>query len=181
MDPTLTPEIVPTAPIVELPAADQPAVDAVVADAPTVEAAAPVETAQPVATEATVAVKAEHTSRVYPSLYDSNMTTIIAVILGVGIVGGVQYVVHRIYASARSPHDALTQFATKMVALIIGVFIADILLAGPDTSLLSDQDHSAIIDFVRQTVLMVFSFFFGRSTVSNDTQPPTATAPTTEP
>lgn len=178
MDPTLTPEIVPTAPIVELPAADQPAVDAVVADAPTVEAAAPVETAQPVATEATVAVKAEHTPRVYPSLYDSNMTTIIAVILGVGIVGGVQYVVHRIYASARSPHDALTQFATKMVALIIGVFIADILLAGPDTSLLSDQDHSAIIDFVRQTVLMVFSFFFGRSTVSNEPPPPSTTAPT---
>ena len=178
MDPTLTPEIVPTAPIVELPAADQPAVDAVVADAPTVEAAAPVETAQPVATDATVAVKAEHTPRVYPSLYDSNMTTIIAVILGVGIVGGVQYVVHRIYASARNPHDALTQFATKMVALIIGVFIADILLAGPDTSLLSDQDHSAIIDFVRQTVLMVFSFFFGRSTVSNEPTPPSTTAPT---
>ena len=175
MDPTLTPEIVPAAPIVDVPAADQPAVEGV-ADAPS-EAAAPVETAQPVAaTEATVAVKSDHAVRVYPSLYDSNMTTIIAVILGVGIVGGVQYVVHRIYASARSPHDALTQFATKMVALIIGVFIADILLAGPDTSLLSDQDHSAIIDFVRQTVLMVFSFFFGRSTASNE--PPSTTTPT---
>lgn len=179
MDPTLTPEIVPAAPVVDVPAAEQPAVDAVVADAPSVEAAAPVETAQPVAaTDATVAVKDEHAPRVYPSLYDSNATTVIAVILGVGIVGGVQYVVHRIYASARSPHDALTQFATKMVALIIGVFIADILLAGPDTSLLSDQDHSSIIDFVRQTVLMVFSFFFGRSTVSNEPTPPSTTAPT---
>lgn len=178
MDPTLTPEIVPAAPVVDVPAAEQPAVDAVVA--PTVEAAAPVETAQPVAaTEATVVVKDDHAPRVYPSLYDSNGTTVIAVILGVGIVGGVQYVVHRIYASARNPHDALTQFATKMVALIIGVFIADILLAGPDTSLLSDQDHSSIIDFVRQTVLMVFSFFFGRSTVSND--PPAPSAPSTEP
>ena len=83
-----------------------------------------------------------------------------------------QYVVHRIYATAKTPHDALTQFATKMVALIIAVFIADVLLAGPDTSLLSDQDHSSIIDFVRQTVLMVFSFFFGRSTVSSE--PPAA-------
>jgi hypothetical protein len=177
MDPTLTPEIVPAAPVVDVPAAEQPAVDAVAADAPSVEAAAPVATVQPVAaTEATVSVKAEHATRVYPSLYDSNGTTVIAVILGVGIVGGVQYVVHRIYASARNPHDALTQFATKMVALIIGVFIADILLAGPDTSLLSDQDHSSIIDFVRQTVLMVFSFFFGRSTVSSDPPAPPAAA-----
>jgi hypothetical protein len=176
MDPALTPEIVPSAPVVDVPAVEQPAVDAVAADAPSVEAAAPVETAQPVATtEATVAVKSDAV-RVYPSLYDNNSTTVIAVILGVGIVGGVQYVVHRIYASARNPHDALTQFATKMVALIIGVFIADILLAGPDTSLLSDQDHSSIIDFVRQTVLMVFSFFFGRSTVSSEPPAPPAAA-----
>ena len=92
------------------------------------------------------------------------------------IVAGVQYVVHRIYATAKTPHDALTQFATKMVALIIALFIADVLLAGPDTSLLSDQDHSSIIDFVRQTVLMVFSFFFGRSTASSEPPTPPASA-----
>jgi len=179
MEPTPTPvEAAPVAPADVAPIEAPAAADAVAADAPAIEATAPVETAQPViTTEATVAVKSDAV-RVYPSLYDSNSTTVIAVILGVCIVGGVQYVVHRIYASARNPHDALTQFATKMVALIIGVFIADVLLAGPDTSLLSDQDHSSIIDFVRQTVLMVFSFFFGRSTVSSE--PPNLPATSSE-
>ena len=120
---------------------------------------------------------AKPSARIYPSLYDHTSTTIIAVLLGAGIIAGVQYVVHRIYQTAKTPHDALTQFATKMVALIIAVFLADVLLAGPDTSLLSEQDHTQIIDFVRQTVLMVFSFFFGRSTATAS-EPPAPSTPT---
>lgn len=134
--------------------------------------------AEPVAAvPALTTATAEPPARIYPSLYDQTSTTIVAVLLGAGIIAGVQFVVHRIYATAKSPHDALTQFATKMVALIIAVFLADVLLAGPDTSLLSDQDHTQIIDFVRQTVLMVFSFFFGRSTATAS-EPPAPSTPT---
>ena len=175
-------EPAPVAPVeanVPAPAAEGAAPVPVVAsevapagDAPASAAAAPEMVAGVVEVEV-----AKPSARIYPSLYDQTSTTIIAVLLGAGIIAGVQYVVHRIYQTAKTPHDALTQFATKMVALIIAVFLADVLLAGPDTSLLSDQDHTQIIDFVRQTVLMVFSFFFGRSTATAS-EPPAPSTPT---
>ena len=175
-------EPAPVAPVeanVPAPAAEGAAPVPVVAsevapagDAPASAAAAPEMVAGVVEVEV-----AKPSARIYPSLYDHTSTTIIAVLLGAGIIAGVQYVVHRIYQTAKTPHDALTQFATKMVALIIAVFLADVLLAGPDTSLLSDQDHTQIIDFVRQTVLLVFSFFFGRSTATAS-EPPAPSTPT---
>jgi hypothetical protein len=43
----------------------------------------------------------------------------------------------------------------------VGVYIADLLIAGPDTSLLSDSEHDTILNFIKDTCLMVFSYYFG--------------------
>lgn len=99
--------------------------------------------------------------RVYPSLYDSTGTTIAAVLLGVTIVTAVQILVLKLYSSAKSEHVYLTRFVTSLVALIVGAYLADLLIAGPDTSLLSDEDHTLILTFVKDTCLMVFSYYFG--------------------
>ena len=99
--------------------------------------------------------------RVYPSLYDSTGTTIAAVLLGVGIVTAVQVMTLKLYSSAKSEHVYLTRFVTSLVALIVGAYLADLLIAGPDTSLLSDEDHTLILTFVKDTCLMVFSYYFG--------------------
>lgn len=111
-------------------------------------------------TEAQVQVLAPSV-RSYPSLYDTRQTTVAAVILGILIVAGVQYAVQRIYTKARNEHEILTRFVVTIVALVVGAYITDLLIAGPDTSLLSDDEHTIILSFIKDICLMVFAFYFG--------------------
>lgn len=99
--------------------------------------------------------------RDYPSLYDSTGTTVVAIVLGIFIVGGIQYAVHQIYTRAKNEHELLTRFVVSLVALVVGAYITDLLIAGPDTSLLSDDEHTIILGFIKDICLMVFAFYFG--------------------
>jgi uncharacterized protein YacL len=105
-------------------------------------------------------------ARQYPSLYDDKGTTLAAIALGFFIVGSIQFAISRMYATARSEHEYLTRFVTSLVALVIGAYIADLLIAGPDTSLLSDEEHTIILHFIKDTCLMVFAYFFGTKSAS---------------
>ena len=124
--------------------------------------AAPVEAVQE--TVPAAAVVHHEAKRDYPSLYDTKATTIVAVLLGVLIIGGIQAAVHRIYQNTKNEQKALTQFVTMMVALVIGAYMADLLIAGPDTSLLEDEEHTIILGFVKDICLMVFGYYFGTKT-----------------
>lgn len=121
--------------------------------------------------EQRIAVRVDDGQRDYPSLYDSQYTTIIAVVLGLVIVGGIQVLAWQIYRTAKSEYRALTQFVTMMVGLVLGAYMADLLIAGPSTSLLSDDEHTVILGFVKDICLMVFSYYFG--TRSNGGKPET--------
>lgn len=99
--------------------------------------------------------------RHYPSLYDGVGTTIAAIAFGVLIVGAVQAMVIKMYSTAKSEHDYLTRFVTSLVAMIVGCYIADLLIAGPSTQLLSANEKSLILTFVKDTALMIFSYYFG--------------------
>lgn len=146
LDPALSaPVVAPEAPAAPVEAA--PADDAVVV--------APVE---PVQGMAAVDVSGP---RAYPSLYDTTSTTVLAVVFGISIVGGIQLLVKRLWSTASSEHVYLTRFVTTLVALIVGCYIADLLIAGPDTSLLSDGEKTLILTFVKDTALMIFSYYFG--------------------
>lgn len=99
--------------------------------------------------------------REYPSLYDTYGTTMIAIVFAVAIVTGVIGLVQYIYRRASSDHSALTQFVTTMFALIAGVFVADKIVAGPSTELLNGQESLKVLEFIQQTCLMVFAYYFG--------------------
>ena len=99
--------------------------------------------------------------RVYPSLYDATWTTFAAIAFGILIVGAVQTLVVKMYSTAKSEHDYLTRFVTSLVALIVGCYIADLLIAGPSTQLLSPDEKTLILTFVKDTALMIFSYYFG--------------------
>jgi hypothetical protein len=99
--------------------------------------------------------------RTYASLYDSQATTVAAILFGVLIVGGIQFIVARMYQHAKNEQEYLTRFVTALVALVMGAYIADLLIAGPDTSLLSPEEHLTILGFVKDVCLMVFAYFFG--------------------
>jgi hypothetical protein len=102
-----------------------------------------------------------NSTRDYPSLYDTYGTTMIAIVFAVAIVSAVIGLVQYIYRKAASDHSALTQFVTTMFALIAGVFVADKLVAGPTTELLNGQESLKVLEFIQQTCLMVFAYYFG--------------------
>ena len=99
--------------------------------------------------------------RQYPSLYDGTGTTILAVIFGIAIVGAIQALVIRMYATAKSEHDYLTRFVTSLVAIIVGCYVADLLIAGPSTELLTGAEKTLILSFIKDTAIMIFSYYFG--------------------
>lgn len=111
-------------------------------------------------------------TRQYPSLYDSYGTTFIAILLAVMIVSAVIGIVTYIYKRAKSDHAALTQFVTTMFALIAGVYLADKLVAGPSTDLLDTQESLKVLEFIQQTCLMVFAYYFGTKAQPPQEGPP---------
>ena len=124
---------------------------------------APVEEIKAVqeATTAVVEVSVPAGEKVYPSLYDTLPTTVAAIAIGVGIIGGIQWTVRKIFSKEKADHKALTQFVTSMFALIVGVWIADKLIAGPSTELLQPGESSQLLTFIKDITLMVFSYYFG--------------------
>ena len=100
------------------------------------------------------------------SLYDSAGTALIAIVLGLLIVGGIQFTVARIFTQAKDEHRALTQFVVSMVAIMVGVYVSDMLIAGPTAELLAEGERSAILSFVKDTALMIFAYYFGTKAVS---------------
>jgi hypothetical protein len=106
----------------------------------------------------------------FSSLYDTQAGTVTAIAFGLGVVVVVQLLVARIFSHAKSMIEALTFFATAMVAFLVAVYLCDLLIAGPDVLLLRGGERAAIVGFVKDTCLMVFAYFFGTRSngASND-------------
>jgi hypothetical protein len=152
MDPVVAPEGTVEDTMPAVPA------DAPVADVPV----APVTDASVVAVEAATPAP----TPAFASLYGGMATTLLAVVFGMGIIGGLQWTVARIFARERDEHRALTQFVTAMVAIMVGVYVSDMLIAGPNVELLAEGERTAILGFVKDTALMIFAFYFGTKSVS---------------
>jgi hypothetical protein len=101
------------------------------------------------------------TEKTFPSLYDSIPTTFGAIALGMLVLTGVQLIVKRIFDREKKDHKALTQFVTSMFALIVGIWIADKLIAGPSTDILWEQESRDVLVFIKDITLMVFAYYFG--------------------
>jgi len=108
----------------------------------------------------------------YPSLYDTIPTTFGAIVLGVGIIAGIQWIVRKIFEREKAEHKALTQFVTSMFALIAGLWVADKLIAGPDTELLLPGESTSVLTFIKDITLMVFSYYFGTKANVPPDEPP---------
>ena len=97
----------------------------------------------------------------FSSLYETSGGTMVAVVLGLVIISGIQWSVARIFRVYREEHRALTAFATAMVGLVVGIYVCDMLIAGPTAELLSEGERLSILSFVKDTALMVFAYYFG--------------------
>ena len=128
----------------------------------------------PAAPQALEVQPAKGVPRQYPSLYDSTGTTMVAVAVGLALIFSIQIMVSKIARSAKSDHVFLTRFVTSLVALVVGAYIADTLIAGPDTSLLSDDERMLVLHFLKDTCLMVFAYYFGLKAQVPPPEPPDA-------
>jgi len=165
MDPAIEPTPIeaapaPSVPVEEVPLPVPAGVDALVAD---VQELASV--AAPVAVEPTAP---------FSSLYHSAWGTICAIVAGVLIIIAIQVKVARIFGSAKNVIEALTYFATSIIAVLVGIYVCDLLIAGPDVLLLREGERSAIVGFIKDTCLLVFAYFFGTKTASSPAAPPTS-------
>ena len=129
-------------------------------------AAAPVGTGSVVVDETPPAVEG------YPSLYDTKGTTVVAILLAVAILAAIQVAVARMFAQAKSETAALAQFVMSMMAIIIGVFVVDTVISGPDTSLLSASEKASVMELIRANVALVFGYYFGSKVAQAKTDSP---------
>ena len=60
--------------------------------------------------------------------------------------------------------DSLTTFATAMVAVLVGIYVCDLLIAGPEVTLLREAERTTIVTFIKDISLMCFSYYFGSKT-----------------
>jgi len=129
-------------------------------------AAAPVGTGSVVVDETPPAVEG------YPSLYDAKSTTVIAILLGVAIIAAIQVHVARMFSQAKNETSALAHFVMSMMAIIIGVFVVDTVISGPDTSLLSASEKASVMELIRANVALVFGYYFGSKVAQAKTDSP---------
>lgn len=99
--------------------------------------------------------------KIYPSLFDTIPTSFAAIGIGIFIIGGIQWIVRKIFAHEKKEHKALTQFVTAMFALIVGVWIADKIIAGPTANILDPAESKELLTFIKDITLMVFAYYFG--------------------
>lgn len=97
----------------------------------------------------------------YPSLYDTKGTTVVAILLGVAMIAAIQVHVARMFAQAKNETSALAQFVMSMMSIIIGIFVVDTVISGPDTSLLSAAEKASVMELIRANVALVFGYYFG--------------------
>jgi hypothetical protein len=103
----------------------------------------------------------------FSSLYDTQAGTVTAIAFGLAVVVVVQLLVARIFSGAKTMVEALTFFAVSMVAVLVAVYLCDLLIAGPDVLLLREGERSSIVSFVQDICLMTFAYFFGTKNASN--------------
>jgi hypothetical protein len=140
-----------------------PAAEAPAAEVPVAEEVAAVEEAEPAEETETVAqvVLDADGHKIYPSLFDTIPTSFAAIMIGVLIIGGIQWMVRKIFEKEKKEHKALTQFVTSMFAFIVGIWIADKLIAGPSAQLLWENESRDVLNFIKDITLMVFAYYFG--------------------
>ena len=147
----------PSPAYIELPESDAPLLELVAPEAPLEVVAA---------TEAPPAGP-------FSSLYQSFGGTLTAVALGLLIIVGIQIIVGRIFGGKRTMSDSLTTFATAMVAVLVGIYVCDLLIAGPEVTLLRESERTTIVTFIKDISLMCFSYYFGSKTFKEPKEPVT--------
>lgn len=90
--------------------------------------------------------------------------------VSIAIVGMIQFLIFKIYASNKNTYRALTHFVTTMLGLVIGGYIVNLLVSDPGQKIMSEQESMTIVSFIKDICLMVFAYYFGTQSNSEPSE-----------
>jgi len=83
------------------------------------------------------------------------------ILMGIGIIGGAVYGVHRLFASATQ--EILVRFILLVFTALVALFIVDKLIAFR-INLITPEQSDELFDLIKTLILMIFSYYFGTKT-----------------
>lgn len=90
--------------------------------------------------------------------------------VSIAVVGMIQFLIFKIYASNKNTYRALTHFVTTMLGLVIGGYIVNLLVSDPGQKIMSEQESMTIVSFIKDICLMVFAYYFGTQSNSEPSE-----------
>jgi hypothetical protein len=90
--------------------------------------------------------------------------------ISIVVVGMIQFLIFKIYASNKNTYRALTHFVTTMLGLVMGGYIVNLLVSDPSQKIMSVQESMTIVSFIKDICLMVFAYYFGTQSNSEPSE-----------
>ena len=90
---------------------------------------------------------------------------ILGVLLSLTLIFVSIYYVNKLFAD--STQEILVRFILLVFTALVGVYVADKIIAFK-INLLSDEQDAQLFDLIKTLVLMIFSYYFGSKTHENN-------------
>ena len=96
-------------------------------------------------------------------MFSSTNTAIMiaGVLLSLALIVFAMYYVNKLFAD--STQEILVRFILLVFTALVGVYVADKIIAFK-INLLSDEQDAQLFDLIKTLVLMIFSYYFGSKT-----------------
>lgn len=100
-------------------------------------------------------------------MFSSNnaLVMILGVLLSLTLIFVSIYYVNKLFAD--STQEILVRFILLVFTALVGVYVADKIIAFK-INLLSDEQDAQLFDLIKTLVLMIFSYYFGSKTHENN-------------
>jgi len=80
------------------------------------------------------------------------------ILLGLGVIGGSVYFVHRMFAN--NTQEILVRFILLIFTALVALFVVDKVIAW-QVKLITDEQNNQLFNLIKTLVLMIFSYYFG--------------------
>jgi len=90
---------------------------------------------------------------------------ILGIVLGLGVICGAVYFVHRMFANATQ--EILVKFILLIFTSLVALFIVDKVIAWK-VKLISEEQNNQLFDLIKTLVLMIFTYYFGTKGNQNE-------------
>ena len=99
----------------------------------------------------------------YPNIW----VMILGIVLGLFVIASSVFYVHRLFV--KDTKDVLVRFVIMVFTALVALFIVDKVIAFK-IKLVNDEQNTELFNLIKTLVLMVFSYYFGTRSKSEDSE-----------